>query len=271
MQPIRASAVQYRPGSDKKRNLTQVAELIAQAAAGGSNLVALPELFSWSGPQSQELDQAEAIPGPTSRRLSELAGEHGVYLVGGSILERPSADATKCYNTSLLFGPDGSLATTYRKMHLFDIEIGATVRARESTTRGHGSEPVCVNTQIANIGLAICYDLRFPELFRALADRHAEVVVMPSAFTAPTGAAHWSVLVRARAIENQCFVVAPNQYGPTAHGFDSYGHSLIVDPWGTVLAEAGPGGPVVIDAELDPATLERVRRELPSLRHRRLK
>jgi predicted amidohydrolase len=169
-----------------------------------------------------------------------------------------------------MFAPDGSLLARYRKIHLFDVSIEGQVSACESRTRQPGTEAVCVDTELGRIGLAVCYDLRFPELFRRLADAGAEVVVMPSAFTAPTGRAHWHALIRARAIENQCYFVAPNQYGPTQHGFDNFGHSIIVDPWGTVVAEAGEREEAVICATMSTTRLEEVRRSLPSLRHRRL-
>jgi nitrilase len=216
-----------------------------------------------------------------------LARRLSIHLVAGSILERATVageDATldravndgdaagdgRCFNTCLFFGPDGSLLARYRKIHLFDVSVGTQVRTCESRTRQPGEAPVTVDTALGRIGLAVCYDLRFPELFRRLADDGAEVVVMPSAFTAPTGAAHWHTLIRARAIENQCYFVAPNQHGPTLHGFSNYGHSLIVDPWGTVLAEGGDGGDEVVSAALSAERLAEVRRSLPSLAHRRL-
>jgi len=268
MQGFSASVVQLKAGADKGRNFEEVRRLVEQAAHAGARLVALPELFFWRGPQAEEPAHAEPIPGPTADLCAELAARHRVHLVAGSLLER--ARDGRCFNTSLLFTADGSLVARYRKIHLFDVEIAGQVSASESRTREAGNEPVCVETALGRIGLAICYDLRFPELFRRLADAGAEIIVMPSAFTAPTGRAHWHALVRARAIENQCYLLAPNQYGPTQHGFDDYGHSLIVDPWGEVLAEAGDTGPEVVTAALDPGRLARVRRELPALRHRRL-
>jgi predicted amidohydrolase len=174
------------------------------------------------------------------------------------------------FNTATLFGPDGSLVAAYRKIHLFDVDLPGRVTVKESDLRRAGDEVVCVQTELGRIGLAVCYDLRFPELFRKLADAGAEVIVMPSAFTKPTGQAHWEPLLRARAIENQCFVVAPNQYGVSTHGFEDYGNSLIVDPWGQVVARGPDNEAAVVTAMLDAAVLERVRRELPSLEHRRL-
>jgi len=271
MQSFRAAAVQLRAGPDKPINLAAGAEQVRHAAGEGARLVALPELFAWSGPASEEAAQAETVPGPASESLGRLARELGIWLVAGSLLERDEpSGAARCFNTCLLFGPDGALAARYRKIHLFDVAIDGAVAARESSTRQPGSEIVHAGTELGSIGLAVCYDLRFPELFRRLAVDGVEIVVMPSAFTAPTGAAHWHTLVRARAIENQCFVVAPNQFGATSHGFDSYGHSIIVDPWGEILAEAGADGPCIVAADLDGERLEQVRRKLPSLEHRRL-
>jgi predicted amidohydrolase len=262
--------VQLKAGSDRAENLRRARGLIESAAAAGAELVVLPELFAWRGLQSDEATAgAEAIPGPSSELASELARRLGIHLVAGSILERGAA-AGRCYNTSLLFGPDGALLGRYRKIHLFDVCIEGAVVASESRTRDPGGEPVCVETELGRIGMSICYDLRFPELFRRLADAGAEIVVLPAAFTAPTGAAHWHTLVRARAIENQCYVLAPNQFGPTLHGYCDYGHSLIVDPWGEVLAEGGDAREEVLHAALSDQRLAEVRRGLPSLANRRL-
>ncbi|RMF21295.1 MAG: carbon-nitrogen hydrolase family protein [Deltaproteobacteria bacterium] len=269
MESFVASAVQFMAGTDQEANLRQAAALVRRAAEAGAALVALPELFCWRGDPREEPKSAQPIPGPLSDRLAEIAARCSVHLVAGSVLER-AEDAARCYNTALLFGPDGTLLARYRKIHLFDVEVPGKVRARESATRKSGTEVVCAKTPLGRIGLAVCYDLRFPELFRRLADDGAEIVVVPSAFTAPTGRAHWHVLVRARAIENQCFLVAPNQVGPTVHGFDNYGHSLIVDPWGEILAEAGEEPGEVVAARLEAERLIETRRNLPSLEHRRL-
>ena len=269
MRDFSASAVQMRAGGDLERNLAEAEQHARTASSLGARLVALPELFFWRGPQSEERSHAESIPGPTAEFCSALAARLGIYLVAGSILERAD-DGDKAFNTALLFGPDGSLLARYRKIHLFDVSIEGKVSACESRTRRPGDEPICVETDLGKIALTVCYDLRFPELFRRLAALGAELVVMPSAFTAPTGAAHWEPLIRARAIENQCYFLAPNQYGPTQHGFDTYGHSMIVDPWGTILAEAGADQRGVITAELASRRLTDVRTSLPSLAHRRL-
>ncbi|MFT4569508.1 MAG: putative amidohydrolase [Hyphomicrobiaceae bacterium] len=275
MKDLRAAVIQMRSGADRSANLRTARELVLQAAKQGAELVALPEVVAWRGPKDQEVAQGETLQGPTVQALSAVAAEARVWIVGGSFLERLDGD-DRCYNTATLFAPDGDLVASYRKIHLFDIDIPGQVSVRESDTRRAGSETICVETPFGRIGLAVCYDLRFPELFRRLADAGAEVVVMPSAFTLPTGRAHWHPLIRARAIENQCYFLAPNQFGSAAHdsasptGLAEYGHSLIVDPWGSILAEAPEDTPAVIVADLDAALLAKVRRDLPSLEHRRL-
>jgi len=263
-----AAAVQLAAGPDKQANLDTVERLARRAAEEGASLVVLPEVCFWRGERAQERAAAEPIPGPTTDRLAALALALGIHLVGGSILEQIPG-APKVFNTSPLFDPSGTLRACYRKVHLFDVDIAAHVSVRESDTRAHGGETVVVPTQLATIGLSVCYDLRFPELYRRLADAGAEIICVPSAFTFPTGAAHWEVLLRARAIENQAYVIAPNQIGRSPAGVADYGHSLIVDPWGIPLACA-PNGERVIVGEIDLDYLDQVRRELPSLAHRRL-
>ena len=270
MQTFRAAAVQFRSTPDKGANLATVTRLAEQARAGGAELIALPEVAAWRGSHDREAAEAETVPGPWSDALSVLARRLGVVLAGGSMLER-SDDPARPYNTSLLFGPDGDLLAHYRKIHLFDVDIPGSVTIRESDTRGAGDEIVCADTPLGRVGMAVCYDLRFAELFRALGDAGAEVVVMPSSFTKPTGRAHWHTLVRARAIENQFFVVAPDQWGSAPGSrFDDYGHSLIVDPWGVVLADAGADAEGIAAATLDAERLGQVREQLPCLSHRRL-
>ena len=269
MLDFRASVIQFRSTPDRRTSLAHAAALVREAARSGARLIALPELFSWRGPQDEEPSAAELIPGPTSDFASDLARELGVHLVAGSILEKGD-EPSRCHNTALLFGPDGTLVSTYRKIHLFDVAVERAVNVSESRTRKPGKDPVCVETELGRIGLAVCYDLRFPELFRKLADRNAEIIVVPSAFTAPTGRAHWHTLVRARAIENQAYVLAPNQFGPTLQGYLNYGHSLIVDPWGDILAEGDEAEDGVLTADLCSARLAEVRRAIPSLEHRKL-
>jgi deaminated glutathione amidase len=237
-------------------------------AARGAQLVALPEMFNCYGRPEAMLAAAELIPGPTSERMSALAARLHITLVAGSMPEQ-SDRADRVYNTSLLFGPDGSLLASYRKVHLFDVDLPERVSVRESSWSLPGDSFSVAATPCGRLGQAICYDLRFPELFRELAARDMEILVVPSAFTLATGRDHWELLVRARALENQVFVVAPNQFGTHAPGLMSYGRSLIVDPWGTPLATAADGEGLAV-AEIDLARLADIRRQLPALSHRRL-
>lgn len=261
-----AAAVQMSAGSDKGDNFARAERLARAAARRGAALVVLPEVFFWRGAREEEAAAAEPIPGPTTERLGALARDLGVHLVGGSLLER-SADGGKVFNTCTVYAPDGSLVVRYRKAHLFDVDIPGQVSIRESDTRQRGTEAVLARTELARLGLGVCYDLRFPELFRRLTLDGAEIICVPSAFTFATGAAHWEVLLRARAIENQVYVIAPNQLGRGPSGIADYGHSLIVDPWGTPIARA-PNKETAILAEIDLDYLSAVRRELPCLEHR---
>ena len=196
-----------------------------------------------------------------------LAASLGIHLLAGSFLEKtPEARA---YNTSLLFSPEGEILAQYRKIHLFDIDIPGQVSIKESDTKKPGQEVVTCETGVGTVGLSVCYDLRFPELYRQLADNGAELICVPAAFTFPTGAAHWEPLLRARAIENQSYLIAPNQIGKNVHGFADYGNSMIIDPWGKVIARA-PDKECVITAEIDREYVEKIRKELPCLAHRRL-
>ena len=263
-----AAAVQMGAGADKAANRATAGDLARRAAERGAALIVLPEVFNWRGAGAEELAAAEPIPGPTSEWLSGLARELGVVLVGGSLLERAPGMA-KVYNTCAVFDRHGALLATYRKLHLFDVDIAGHVSARESETRAPGAEVVAVTTELGTLGLSVCYDLRFPELYRRLTAAGAEILCVPAAFTFPTGAHHWEVLLRARAIENQCYVVAPNQIGRNSSGVPDFGHSMIVDPWGTPIARAS-NQPSAIVAEIDRDYLARVRRELPSLTHRTL-
>lgn len=265
-----AACVQMRSDDDKARNLDAAEALVADAAAAGATLVVLPETFSWRGPAARDHDEAEPLDGPTLARFAGLARRLRLTLVAGSILERaPDGNGAPPFNTSVVLGADGALLGSYRKVHLFDVSIPGKVEVRESARRGRGGDVVSVATPQARLGLSVCYDLRFPELYRALARAGAELLCVPSAFTFPTGAAHWEVLLRARAIENQCWVLAANQHGPSGLGHSDYGHSMIVDPWGTVVACASDGERV-ITAEIDLGLLAKVRREMPCLEHARL-
>jgi predicted amidohydrolase len=261
-----AAAIQLSAAADKGANFARAEGLARVAAGRGATLIVLPEVFFWRGTREQERQAAEGIPGPTTERLAALARELNAYIVGGSILERVVDDAN-VFNTSTVFSPRGELLAKYRKCHLFDVDIAGHLAIRESETRQRGSETVVVPTELAVLGLSVCYDLRFPELYRRLVEAGAQLVCVPSAFTFATGAQHWEILLRARAIENQVYVVAPNQHGRGPSGFNDYGHSLIVDPWGTPVARASNGDAVIV-AEIDLEYLEQVRRELPCLTHR---
>jgi deaminated glutathione amidase len=264
-----AAAIQLSTTSDKAANLGKAEHLIRLAAARGARLVALPEVFNWRGKRAEEGEAAEALTGVTLTLMAGLARELEIDILAGSITEHAPGQA-KHYNTSVLIGADGKQRAVYRKIHLFDVDLPGRVTFKESDAKLAGTEVVAAETGHGSIGLSVCYDLRFPELYRRLAFNGARILTIPSAFTFPTGEAHWEVLIRARAIENQCYVIAPAQFGPNVHGFTDYGNSMIVDPWGRVLARAGEMEGVVI-APIDLEYLERVRRELPSLANARLR
>jgi predicted amidohydrolase len=241
---------------------------VAAAADAGAKLIALPEMFNLYGRFEPIVAAAEPIPGPTSERLRDWARRFSVHLVGGSFAVTDEGTG-KARNTSLLIAPDGEITARYAKIHLFDIDLGGQVTSKESEWIAPGDRESLVDTDLGRFGQAICYDLRFPELFRRLSASGAEVIVVPSAFTYATGKDHWEILVRARAIENQCFVIAANQCGEPAPGMRTYGHSLIVDPWGTVLASLNDDEGFAL-AQIDLDALARLRSQLPALAHRRL-
>ena len=264
---MRAAAVQLNSTEDKERNLATADRLVREAAAERAKLVVLPEKFNVLGTHQHYVAGAETLEeGPTVDWARRIARELGIDLVAGSIVERREGHE-KLSNTSLHVGPDGELAAVYRKIHMFDVVVGGQAY-RESESEEPGEEIVVSETADGlPVGLTVCYDLRFPELFRILAVRGARVIALPSAFTKVTGEAHWEVLVRARAIENQAFVVAPDQIGTHPPDKESFGGSLIVDPWGVVLARA-PDEECVIWADLDLARQDEVRDQLPSLANR---
>ena len=261
------AAIQVTAGPDKARNLDTATRLVEQAARQGAEFIALPELFNCLAEPETIVAQAETVPGPTSRAMSDLAARLQVTLLAGSIAERVS-ESDKACNTSLLFAPDGRQLACYRKIHLFDIDLPGRVTFQESRFMDPGDQIVVTETSIGPLGQATCYDLRFPELFRKLVDAGARVFAIPSAFTMATGRDHWEVLLRARAIENQAFVIAPNQHGQHAPTINTYGRSMIIDPWGTVLATAADGE-TVITAEIDTDQQSEIRARLPALEHRR--
>jgi predicted amidohydrolase len=265
-----AAVVQLTSTADGDRNLDAMEHWVRRAAQHGADFVATPEATNYLGPHADKVRLAEPLDGVCVTRASRLARELKIHLLLGSFNER-SEDPQRCYNTSVLIGPDGTTIAIYRKMHLFDVDHSDAVRFFESATCVPGDTPVVGQTAIGRIGLGICYDLRFPELFRWHVEHGAEILCVPSAFTATTGAAHWHALLRARAIETQSYVIAPGQVG--RHGDDglreTYGHSLIVDPWGTIIAEASEG-PGIALGDIDLERVRRIRAAMPVHRHRRL-
>jgi predicted amidohydrolase len=262
---VRAAAVQLNSNGDKARNLATAERLVRAAAADGAELVALPEKWNLLAAGEELLGGAEPLDGPSLEAARGWARSLGIHLLAGSIAER--GEGEKAFNSSVLIGPDGEDLAVYRKIHMFDVDAGG-VSYRESEHEQGGSEIVTAPVGELIAGLSVCYDLRFPELFRILALRDARLLTVPSAFTSATGRDHWEVLLRARAIENQAFVLAPNQVGAAPPHFDSFGHSAIVDPWGTVLAIA-PEAECFVAADLDLGEQDRVRESLPSLANRR--
>jgi len=267
---MRAAAIQLNSTGDKARNLDVAERLVREAAADGAELVVLPEKWTVLGDAEALREGAEPLSGPSISAAADWARDLGIHLVAGSIAERVEG-ADRLSNTSVLIGPDGELHARYRKIHMFDVDVGG-VSYRESETEEPGNEIVSPvlgpSLPGVTLGMTVCYDLRFPELYRILAVRGATVLTVPSAFTYETGKHHWEVLLRARAIENQAFVIAPNQVGEAPPHYRSYGHSMIVDPWGEVLAVA-PDGEGFVAADLDLGVEERVRATLPSLANRR--
>lgn len=280
---LRAACLQMNTRGDVADNVRVALELVEEAAAAGARLVALPETWAYKGGREGIRASAEAVDGPSNAALAQLAARHGIFVLAGSIYE-PSPEPGRVYNTSALFGPDGGLRAVYRKIHLCDVTADTTVY-RESDDVVPGAELVTVQVDLGEaapadaveasapaapvtLGLTICYDLRFPELYRGLALRGAQVLCVPAAFTAHTGAAHWEVLLRARAVENGCFVIAPGQVGEHLPERECFGHSMIVDPWGTVLAELQDGVGFCI-ADLDLDRIAEVRAQIPSLQNRR--
>jgi len=266
---MRVAVCQMRSGDDVDANLACAESLLREAADGGADLAALPELFPFLGPSADVRRIAEPLAESTPiRTASAVARERSMWVLAGSVPER---DGDRIHNTSVLLDRTGEPVARYRKIHLFDVELPGQRPFRESATYAGGTELVTHETELGRLGLAICYDLRFPELFRGLMTLGAEVLTLPAQFQWETGKDHWHVLVRARAIEDQCFVIAPAQWGEHDGGRRrSYGHSLVVDPWGRVLVEAPEEGDGVWFAELDLAEQQRVRRSLPALSHRRL-
>jgi predicted amidohydrolase len=263
----RVAAVQMTSTDDRHRNLGVAEYLVRRAADSGAKLVALPEHFAAIPVREDYRRDAEPLDGDLARWLRNLATELGCYILGGSFPERIPRRRV-VFNTSLLLAPTGETLAAYRKMHLFDIDMPGRAVFKESRTVAAGPSPITVETPLGVLGLSICYDLRFPELYRHLALHGGQVLFVPSAFTAYTGRHHWMALLRARAIENQCWIVAPAQVGRHNARRESHGHSAVIDPWGNVVAllEDEEG---VITAEIDLRLLRKIRSDLPCLRHAR--
>jgi predicted amidohydrolase len=273
---LRVAAIQMTSTADQVVNLRQADDLITEAASSKAALAALPENFSYLRSEGDPPPKAEPFAdtgeegggGAVTAWLCEKARARGLWILGGTIPEAlpPGADDSRIYNTSLLVDPTGRVVARYRKLHLFDVAIPGGPLHEESKTVAPGRDIVLAETPLGPAGLTVCYDLRFPELYRVMALRGARIFFVPSAFTAHTGKDHWEPLLRARAIENGCFVVAPAQVGRHSTRRASHGHALIVDPWGTILAQA-PDRPAVVFADLDSEDLDRVRRGIPTLAH----
>lgn len=251
---------------NKASNLTRAREMISRAASLGSKLVILPEMFNCPYQVAQFPNYAESYPGGESLdMLSTAAAKEGIYLVGGSV---PEADGGCFYNTSFIFGPDGSLLGRHRKIHLFDVDLPGGLRVRESATLKAGEDVNVVETELGNLGVAICYDIRFPELIRLLALGGAQVLVVPAAFNMTTGLAHWDLVFRTRAVDNQLYVVAVSPARDPGAAYVCYGHSMVVDPWGNKVAAAGEEE-TVLTAVIDLSLVDEIRGRLPLLKHRR--
>ena len=265
---VLAAAVQMTSTAEVERNLDRAERLVAAAAARGARLVGLPENFAFLRSEGEPVPEPQSLDGPWTRRMADLARQHHLTLLLGSLPEKVEGD-TRVYNTSVLVGPDGTTLAAYRKIHLFDIDLPGLEHLKESRSVRAGEAVVVADTPAGRIGLSICYDVRFPELYRRLTREGARVLAVPSAFTDRTGKDHWEVLLRARAIENLAYVFAPAQVGHHGRGRASHGHAMIVDPWGAVLAQVADGEGIAL-AEIDFARQDRLRRELPALDHARL-
>jgi deaminated glutathione amidase len=264
---LNVAIIQMNSQDDKQANITVALDLIDRAAADGARLIALPEVWPYLGPEDVSRDQAETIPGPITKLLAERARRHGVYIHGGSIYETRQGDPGM-YNTSFVIDPAGEIIARYSKIHMFDVVLDGVAKFQESATVTPGDETAIIEIEGIPVGLTICYDLRFPELFRILALKGAQAIMLPAAFTLATGKDHWETLIRARAIENGLYMIAPGQWGTHPPGNWCYGRSMVVDPWGTVVATASDGVGIAYST-VDPSRVAMVRRQIPSLANRR--
>ena len=262
---MKIGLAQLNSRQNKSANLTAAGQAIDRLARQGVDLALLPEMFNFHGLDDANAAAAETIPGPSTEWASAQAREHGIFLHCGSLIERRGDELR---NTSVVFDRTGTEIARYSKIHLFDVRTPDGLVYAESDALTAGNEVVVADCEGVMVGLAICYDLRFPQLFHALADRGAQLFLLPAAFTVPTGISHWEPLLRARAIENGCYVAACGQWGLYARGRQNYGHSLVVDPWGVVVAQCREGLDT-ISVELDMEYLQSVRERMPVQRHRR--
>ena len=265
----RIAIIQMRSCLDKTANLKRATDLIEKAVHQGAKFIVLPETFNCLGNYAEMVEQAENIPGNTTTALSKLAKQHGVFIHCGSIFEKTD-HSLRAFNTSVVLAPSGNAVATYRKIHLFDVNLTGNFSGSESRWVLAGDQIVAQETPFGKIGLSICYDLRFPELYRKLATQGVQLTFVPSAFRMVTGAAHWELLLRSRAIENQAYLFAPNQWGEQSDGTINYGHSMVVNPWGEIIARADGESDSVLTVNINLLDLDKIRSELPALMHRRI-
>jgi deaminated glutathione amidase len=265
---VRVAAVQMTSGPNPEQNVDDAVDFVRRAANEGTSYVQLPEYFNYRGPTSRYSSVAESIPGPTTNRLGELARDLGITLHVGSLFER-AEEPDKAYNTSVVLAPSGEIIATYRKVHLFDVNVPGGIEHRESRHIAPGDRLVVAHVDGFTLGLSVCFDLRFPELYRELSLAGATVLAVPSSFAVATGRVHWTTLLVARAIENHAFVIAAAQAGTTSQGVSSYGHSMIIDPWGEILAESGFDSEDVLIATIDLDQVEARRSQIAVLELRR--
>ena len=265
MKKFKVAAIQMNSKDVVSDNLETAGRLFESAAAEGARLIVLPEYANYLSTR-KKLEHAESLEGDTIHRYRQMARRLGIYLNCGSFVEK-SDDPGRAFNTSVLIDPNGEIAAAYRKIHLFDVHIPGQVDSRESKIFKPGNKVVTVDTHLCRMGFTICYDLRFPEQYRALTDSGARLIMVPAAFTLYTGKDHWETLLRARAIENQVFIVAAGQFGSHPVGNTCFGGSMVIDPWGTVISRASEGTGYALGT-IDPAVQERIRRSLPCLDHR---
>ncbi len=261
---MRVSVIQMNSSLDRETNVEKASRLIDRAVGEGAQLIVLPEYMTFYGDYDQYDKNSENIPGPTFEAMSAKARQHGITIHAGSLIER-STQPGKFYNTSLLFNPKGELLAQYRKVHLFDVDVPGKITDKESSVVLPGDHLVVAKLPEFSLGMSICFDLRFPELYRSVALTGAEVLAIPAAFARGTGEAHWHVLVRARAIENHAYVLAAGACGADLQGHYCFGHSLIVDPWGVILAEAPAEEETVLVTDIDIAQVHKRRQQIPVL------